>query len=127
MQSSPRKCHLQSSCLLGRLDPFSTNYSQGIKRKFDKSTRSFKIGDYVFFKSFEAGKKNWQEAKKIQRLASIMYIVEGGRFQHRSHINQLTSRYAQNKKPVPFNLPIEIFNNVSEVTIPKTNMKIQRY
>lgn len=42
------------------------------------------------------------EGKIIRCLGSMMYIVKGGLFQHRRHINQLRSRNTQNKQPVQF-------------------------
>lgn len=84
-----RECHLQSSWLLEMLDTFLTNYCQGIK-----IFRDFNLPDHL--------KENWQKGKIIQRLDSIRYMVDGGWFLHKRHINQLTFRYAQNKQPIQF-------------------------
>lgn len=59
-------------------------------------TKYLKTSDKVFFRVYRNGKDGWEDSKIIKRIGKMMYTIEGLKWEHDRHINQL-KKFAEEK------------------------------
>lgn len=63
--------------------------------------RSFKPGERVYFRMFKNKMAYWEPDTIIRRLGNVLYTIQGEKFTHRRHINQIQKRRVEEPSSSP--------------------------
>ena len=73
-----------SQCLT---NSYQTNQNLDIQSNWKR----FKIGKNVFFRMFQSNKSYWETGTVDKQIGNMIYIINGPRFTHKRHLNQIQS------------------------------------
>ena len=61
----------------------------------------FNLGDKVYFKHFRNNVSFWELGTITQRIGNVTYIIQGPKFEHKRHLNQIRKRTTENLVGLP--------------------------
>ena len=118
--------------------PAEVMFTRNIKSVFDKllpnqskpglsnkvTRKRFKIGEKVFFRIFQSNKSYWETGTVDKQIGNMIYIINGPRFTHKRHLNQIRKWYSNTVENNPLEEnPMDIVFDMFEVPIPQTAPK----
>ena len=120
------------------VSPAETMFARKIRSVFDKllpkqnklrktisaPKKRFNPGEKIYFKKYQNNTSSWERGIIKKRIGDIVYIVEGPKYKHKRHQNQLQKRRLNDSNDVPqTEEPIDTIFDMFDLDPPNQHLK----